>query len=335
MRRRPVATGKQKRRDREVKLLIKLILRRLALGIVTLLVVSLIVFGGTEVLPGDVANAILGQGATPENLEVVRRELGLDRPAYIRYFEWLGGLFTGDLGNSLATQRPVSEILGPRLPKTLMLGGYAALIAVPLAVGLGLYAAMRPGSWFDRSLTTGSIAIVSAPEFLIATILVLMFAVELRWLPAIARISDTSTAGEVFAALAMPVITLTAAVLAPMMRMTRSAILNVLSHPSIEMAILKGVRRRSIILKHALPNAIAPIINVIAVNLAYIIGGVLVVETIFSYSGVAKLMVDGVASRDLPVVQACAMFFCAIYILFNLIADVVSIVANPRLRHSK
>jgi peptide/nickel transport system permease protein len=321
--------------QREDQLLTKLILRRLALGAITLLVVSLIVFGGTEILPGDVANAILGQGATPENLQVIRKELGLDRPAYIRYFEWLGGLFTGDLGNSLATQRPVSDILAPRLPKTLLLGGLAALIAVPLAVTLGLYTAMRPGSWFDRSLTTGSIAIVSAPEFLIATLLVLTFAVELRWLPAIARISESSSPGEVFIALAMPVATLTAAVLAPMMRMTRSAILNVLSHPSIEMAILKGVPRRTIILKHALPNAIAPIINVIAVNLAYIIGGVLVVETIFSYDGVAKLMVDGVAARDLPVVQACAMFFCAIYIVFNLIADVVSIVANPRLRHSK
>ncbi len=321
--------------QREGQLLTKLILRRLALGAITLLVVSLIVFGGTEILPGDVANAILGQGATPENLQVIRKELGLDRPAYIRYFEWLGGLFTGDLGNSLATQRPVSDILAPRLPKTLLLGGLAALIAVPLAVTLGLYTAMRPGSWFDRSLTTGSIAMVSAPEFLIATLLVLAFAVELRWLPAIARISESSSPGEVFIALAMPVATLTAAVLAPMMRMTRSAILNVLSHPSIEMAILKGVPRRTIILKHALPNAIAPIINVIAVNLAYIIGGVLVVETIFSYDGVAKLMVDGVAARDLPVVQACAMFFCAIYIVFNLIADVVSIVANPRLRHSK
>lgn len=312
-----------------------LILRRIALGLATLFIVSLIVFAGTEVLPGDVAAAVLGQGATPETLAAYRAEMNLDRPAYERYAEWFFGLFTGDLGNSLATQRPVADIIAPRLPKTLMLGGFAALFAVPLAVGLGLYAAMRPGSWFDRSLTTGSIAVVSAPEFLVATLLVLAFAVELRWLPAIARISTDAGFWEIVVALTMPVLTLTAAVLAPMMRMTRSAILNVLSQPSIEMAILKGVPRRTIILKHALPNAIAPIINVIAVNLAYIIGGVLVVETIFSYSGVAKLMVDGVASRDIPVVQACAMFFCAIYILFNLMADVVSILANPRLRHAK
>lgn len=313
----------------------RLILKRIALGFVTLFVVSLIVFAGTEVLPGDVAQAVLGQGATPETLAAYRNEMNLDRPAYERYFEWLFGLFTGDLGNSLATQRPVSEIIAPRLPKTLILGGMAALFAVPLAVGLGLYTAMRPGSFIDRSLTTGAIAIVSAPEFLIATALVLTFAIELRWLPAIARIPTGAGFFDYLEALAMPVATLTAAVLAPMMRMTRSAILNVLSHPSIEMAILKGVKRRTIILKHALPNAIAPIINVIAVNLAYIIGGVLVVETIFSYSGVAKLMVDGVASRDIPVVQACAMFFCAIYILFNLMADIVSILANPRLRHAK
>lgn len=316
-------------------MLLRLILRRVALGLVTLFVVSLIVFGGTEVLPGDVAEAVLGQGATPETVAAYRAEMNLDRPAYVRYTEWAIGLVTGDLGNSLATQRPVSEILAPRLPKTLLLGGLAALIAVPLAVTLGLLAAMRPGGWLDRTMTTGSIAIVSAPEFLIGTVLVLVFAVQLRWVPSISRFSDASTWGETLIALALPIATLTAAVLAPMMRMTRSAVLNVLSQPSIEMAILKGVPRRKIILKHALPNAIAPIINVIAVNLAYIIGGVLVVETIFSYSGVAKLMVDGVASRDIPVVQACAMFFCAIYVVLNLLADIISILANPRLRHAK
>lgn len=315
--------------------LVRLLLRRIALGFVTLFVVSLIVFIGTEILPGDVAEAVLGQGATPETLAAYRNAMNLDRPGYERYFEWLFGLFTGDLGVSLASQRPVAEMMAPRLPKTLLLGGLAAAIAVPLAVFLGIYAAMRPGGWFDRSMTTGSIALVSAPEFLIATLLVLTFAVQLRWLPAIARLPGDAGLVETLRVLAMPIITLTAAVLAPMMRMTRSAILNVLSQPSIEMAILKGVPRRTIILKHALPNAIAPIINVIAVNLAYIIGGVLVVETIFSYSGVAKLMVDGVASRDIPVVQACAIFFCAIYILLNLLADIISILANPRLRHGK
>lgn len=312
-----------------------LIVKRIGLGLVTMLVVSLIVFAGTEILPGDVAQAVLGQGATPETVAAYRREMNLDRPAHERYAEWLTGLVTGDLGNSLATQRPVADIIAPRLPNTLILGGMAALIAVPLAVTLGLMAAMRPGGVFDRALTTGSIALVSAPEFLIATLLVLAFAVELRWLPAIARIPEGAGLLDYATALAMPVLTLTAAVLAPMMRMTRSAVLNVLGQPAIEMAILKGVPRRTIILRHALPNAIAPIINVIAVNLAYIIGGVLVVETIFSYSGVAKLMVDGVASRDIPVVQVCAMFFCAIYVTLNLMADIVSILANPRLRHGK
>ncbi|MGF1501002.1 MAG: ABC transporter permease [Paracoccaceae bacterium] len=316
-------------------MLATLILKRLALGVVTLLVVSLIVFGGTEVLPGDVAEAVLGQGATPETVAAVRAELGLDRPAWERYGEWLIGLATGDLGNSLASPRPVVEILAPRLPNTLLLGGVAALIAVPLAVGLGLWAAMRPGGVLDRSLNTGAIAIISAPEFLVATVLVLAFAVQLRWLPAISRLPAEGGILDYAAPLAMPVLTLVAAVLAPMMRMTRSAILNVLSQPAIEMAILKGVPRRTIILKHALPNAIAPIINVIAVNLAYIIGGVVVVEQIFSYPGIAVLMVDGVASRDLPVVQACAMVFCGLYVLFNLTADIVAILANPRLRHPK
>ncbi|RWB66308.1 ABC transporter permease [Mesorhizobium sp.] len=315
--------------------LIRLVLRRFLFGLVTLLVVSVVVFGGTEILPGDVAEAVLGQGATPEAVAAVRTELNLDRPAYVRYFDWLGHLATLDLGNSLVSGVPVSQILAPRLPKTLLLGGIAALIAVPLAVGTGILAAMRPGGLFDRGATAGSIASISSPEFLVSTILVLVFAVQLRWVPAIVRIPDGAAFQAYATALFLPVSTLVIAAFAPIMRMTRSALLNVMSQPSIEMAILKGVPRRRIIVRHALPNAVAPIVNVVAVNLAYIIGGVVVVEQIFSFPGVANLMVDGVSSRDIPLVQVCAMFFCGLYVLLNLMADLISILANPRLRHPR
>jgi peptide/nickel transport system permease protein len=312
-----------------------LIIRRLLLGVVTLLVVSMLVFFGIEILPGDVAQAILGQGATAETLQVIRDELGLERPAYVRYLEWLGGMLVLDLGEALGTGRSIAELMWFRLPSTLTLGGITAVIAVPLALALGLVAAMYPGSLLDRSVTLGTLIVISGPEFLIATLLVLLFAVELRWVPAVSYLSMDPTFQQMARALFLPVLTLTLAVLAPMTRMTRSAVLNVMTSPSIEMAILKGVPRMRIILWHALPNAFAPIVNVIAINLAYLITGVVVVEVIFSFPGLAKLMVDGVQSRDIPVVQACAMFFCCVYVCLYIAADVVAILSNPRLRHPK
>ena len=305
------------------------------LGVVTLLVVSMLVFFGIEILPGDVAEAILGQGATPETLQVIRDELGLERPAYVRYFEWLGGLLVLDLGEALGTGRSISELMSYRLPSTLTLGGITAVIAVPLALSLGLVAARYPGSLFDRGITIGTLCVISGPEFLIATLLVLLFAVDLRWVPAVSYLSMDPTFQQMVRALFLPVLTLTLAVLAPMTRMTRSAVLNVMTSPAIEMAILKGVPRMRIVLWHALPNAFAPIVNVIAINLAYLITGVVVVEVIFSFPGLAKLMVDGVQSRDIPVVQACAMFFCVVYVGLYIAADVVAIMSNPRLRHPK
>ena len=313
----------------------RLILRRIFMGLVTIWVVSVLVFFGIEILPGDVAEAVLGQGATEETLAALRQEMGLNRPALVRYFDWLGGLVTGNLGDALGTGRSIAEMMGQRLPTTLLLGGVTALVAVPLALTLGLIAAMYPGSLFDRGVTVGTLCVISGPEFLIATVLVLLFAVQLRWVPAVSYLSDNATWVQYFRALFLPVATLTFAVLAPMTRMTRSAVLNVMTSPAIEMAILKGVPRMRIVLWHALPNAFGPIVNVIAINLAYLITGVVVVEVIFSFPGLAKLMVDGVQGRDIPVVQACAMFFCAIYISFYIVADVASILTNPRLRHPK
>ncbi len=313
----------------------QMVLRRIGIGFATLIVVSIIVFIGTSVLPGDVAQIILGQSATPETLAQLRSELGLDRPGYIRYFLWLGDMVSGDLGTSKAGGASIVSLIDGRLGNTMMMAAIVAFISIPLSVILGLWAAMHPGTWLDRVITFGTLSTISVPEFFIATILVLVLAVELHWLPAIAYMSGDETGLELLRALAMPLITLVIVVSAQMIRMTRAGILNVMSSPYIEMAILKGVPRRRIILRHALLNAIGPIVNVIALNLAYLVSGVVIVETIFAYPGLAKLMIDGVQTRDLPLVQACAMIFCGTYVVLILIADVASILSNPRLRHPK
>jgi len=313
----------------------KLIIRRLLLGLVTMWVVSLMVFGTTEVLPGDVASAVLGQSATPEALKAIREELGLDRPALIRYIEWLGDLATGDLGKSLATGRQVTELINERLGKTLILATMTAALAVPLAIFLGLISAVFPGSLMDRGISTGTLALVSVPEFFIASLLVLIFSVILNWLPAISYITADQSLLKMLRNLTLPIMTLTASIMAHMTRMTRTAVLNVTSSSYIEMAILKGVPRLQIVLRHALLNALSPIFNVVALNLAYLISGVVIVETVFAYPGIAKLMVDAVSTRDIPLVQACAMLFCGTYVGLNLLADLFSILSNPRLRIPK
>ena len=322
-------------------MLLQAILRRTVVGIATLLVVSILIFIGTSVLPGDVANIILGQMATPESLAAVRAKLGLDQPAYVRYFIWLSDLLTGNLGFSKAGAgagtigTPISEMLTPRLINTLRLSGVVSVIAVPFALTVGLLAAMYPGTRLDRFVTFTTLGLISVPEFLVATLLVLVVAVQLGWLPATAYISGSETGLKLMRALAMPTLTLVIVASSQIMRMTRATVLNVMSSPYIEMAILKGVPRQRIILRHALLNAIGPIVNVIALNLAYLVSGVVIVETIFAYPGLAKLMIDAVQTRDLPLVQACAMIFCSTYVVLIFVADMASILSNPRLRHPK
>lgn len=322
-------------------MLLKAILRRAVVGVATLFVVSLLIFAGTSVLPGDVAQIILGQMATPESLAALRTKLGLDEPAYVRYFLWLGDLLSGDLGFSKAGSgagtigTPISEMIGPRLWNTLRLAGVVAIIAVPMSLALGLLTAMYPGSRLDRIVTFSTLALISVPEFLVATFLVLVLAVQMNMLPAIAYMSGNETGWQLIKALAMPTLTLVIVASSQIMRMTRATVLNVMSSPYIEMAILKGVPRKRIILRHALFNAVGPIVNVIALNLAYLVSGVVIVETIFAYPGLAKLMIDAVQTRDLPLVQACAMIFCATYIILIFVADMASILSNPRLRHPK
>ena len=322
-------------------MLLHAILRRTAVGIATLFAVSILIFIGTSILPGDVANIILGQMSTPESLAVLRAKLGLDQPAHVRYFIWLGDLLTGNLGFSKAgagagtVGTSISDMLAPRLMNTLRLSGVVAVIAVPFALTVGLVAAMYPGTRVDRFVTFTTLGLISVPEFLVATLLVLVVAVQLGWLPATAYISGQETGLKLLRALAMPTLTLVIVAAAQIMRMTRATVLNVLSSPYIEMAILKGVPRSRIILRHALLNAIGPIVNIIALNLAYLVSGVVIVETVFAFPGLAKLMIDAVQTRDLPLVQACAMIFCATYIVLIFIADMASILSNPRLRHPK
>ena len=313
----------------------RMVIQRILIGIVTLWVVSVLVFAGTSILPGDVAQIVLGQAATPESLAAYRAERGLDQPLVFQYFQWLGGMVTGDLGISKAGGATISSLIGGRLGNTMFLAAIVAIISVPLSVSLGLLAAMYPGTWIDRALTFGTLSLISVPEFFIATFMVLILAVNLHWLPAIAHLSPDDSFLKMMRGLAMPLITLIIVVAAQMIRMTRAGILNVMNSPYIEMAILKGVPRKRIILRHAFFNAIGPIVNVIALNLAYLVSGVVIVETIFAYPGLAKLMIDGVQTRDLPLVQACAMIFCGTYVVLIILADVAAILSNPRLRNPK
>lgn len=312
--------------------MLKFVLTRLALGVLSLLAVSVLIFIATEILPGDVASAVLGQGATPETLAAFRIELGLNRPSYVRYFEWFSNAVQGDLGQSMTNKREILPELMKKFKNTLFLAGVSALVAVPISVGLGIIAAINEGKWQDRWSNIVSLATISVPEFFIAYILILVFAVKLRWFPSLSTVFDGMGYGEKLYKIALPALTLTMLVAAHMLRMTRSSVLSIMSQPYIEMAFLKGLPRSRVILKHALPNAAAPIISVIALNLAYLIVGVVVIEVVFVYPGVGQYMVDGVTKRDLPVVQACGLIFAATFILLNTVADILAILANPRLR---
>ncbi|MGX9120818.1 ABC transporter permease [Mesorhizobium sp. BHbsci] len=344
---------------------VRTVLQRLGLGLITLFIVSIIIFSAIAMLPGDFAKAMLGQSATPETVAAFQREIGIDRPPVERYFAWVGQIVQGDFGSSFASRtgyrRTVAEIIAPRLYNTMFLAVMTALIAVPLALGLGILAALYRNSWFDRVVNTVTLTTISFPEFFVAYMLAYLIisrdtfigtefaqslpewlAASINWVlnlvpkfPTLANISDRTPFWEHVWRAALPSITLTLVIVAHMMRMTRAAIINMLASPYIDMARLKGMSPMAIVLRHALPNAWAPIVTVIAFNLAYLIVGVVVVEVVFVYPGIGQLMVDAVKSRDVPVVQACALIFAATYILLNLTADIISIATNPRLLHPR
>ena len=315
--------------------ILKLVAQRIALSLLLLFAASALIFIGTNILPGDVAQSILGQSATPEALANLRRDLGLNDPAITRYFDWLFAAMQGDLGTALTNGRNIAESLAQRLSNTLFLAFWVAIVSVPLAILLGLLAVRFKDRWPDKLISGATLASISIPEFLIGYVLMFYLGVQLRWFPSVAAIRDGMSLGTKLEVIALPVMVLTLVVLAHMMRMTRAAILNVMQSAYIETAELKGLSGLQIIWRHAFPNAIAPIVNVVMLNLAYLVVGVVVVEVVFVYPGMGQYLVDHVAKRDVPVVQACGLIFAAVYIGLNLIADLVSILANPRLRHPK
>ena len=299
-------------------------------------------------LPGDFVEAVLGQSRTEETVRIFRQELGLDKPYHVRYVNWLTSAIQGDLGSTFSgrnatyanqpqqnTARSVSSLLQPRLFNTFFLAAMTAIIAIPLSLILGITAALYRNSFYDRTVNASALTAISMPEFFVAYVLIIFLASINQFFPSLSNVTSSTPFLERVYLSILPALTLTLVTVAHMMRMTRASILNLLSSPYIEMARLKGMSRTKVIIKHALPNAWAPIANIIAFNLAYLIVGVVVVEVVFVYPGVGQLMVDSVIKRDIPVVQGCALVFALTYILLNLIADVISIVTNPRLLYPK
>lgn len=315
--------------------IIPLVAKRLGLGLVTLFIISLLIFVGVEMLPGDLAEAVLGQGATAETVEAFRAELKLDLPPHQRYVTWLASFLHGDFGNSLANKRPVAELIGWRFGNSLFLAGVTALFAIPVAVLLGIVSALYRNSLFDRLISMATLSTISFPEFFVAYILIALLSVKMSIFPSIANINNQMNLLEKFYAVCLPCLTLSLIVIAHMMRQTRAAIINILSSQFIEMAHLKGLKRLRVVVLHAFPNALSPVINVIALNLAYLVVGVVIVEVVFVYPGLGQLLVDSVAKRDIPVVQASGLIFAATYVLLNLLADLLSIVSNPKLRNPR
>ncbi|HEX6118364.1 MAG TPA: ABC transporter permease [Dongiaceae bacterium] len=312
--------------------ILRLVAGRILLSLLTLLIVSLIVFAVLEILPGDVATRILGRDATPESLALLRAKLGLGDPAPLRYLHWLGGLLSGNPGHSLVSSRPVTEILGPRIWNTVLLSIYAFLLYVPLTVLPALIQAIRRDRPVDHGLSVVTLVLLSMPDFLLATILLFTFVVLVPVLPAISLVDHSSSAMDYLRAMTLPALTLAIVMAVYAVRMLRDNLIEVLDSDYVRMAELKGLSARRVLLRHALPNALVPTLNVTALNLAYLVGGVVVVEKVFSYPGFGSLLVDSLQLRDLPVIETTVMIAALVYVGANLIADIAAILLNPRLR---
>jgi peptide/nickel transport system permease protein len=312
--------------------ILRLVAGRILLSLLTLLIVSLIIFAMLEVLPGDVATRILGRDATPEALELLRIKLGLNDPAPLRYFHWLSGLLSGDLGQSLVSSRPVTEILAPRIYNTVLLSIYAFLLYLPLTMLPALIQAIRRDKPVDHGLSIITLVLLSMPDFLLATILLFTFVVLVPILPAISLVDHSSSALDYLRAMTLPALTLAIVMAVYAVRMLRDNLIEVLDSDYVRMAELKGLSARRVLLRHALPNALVPTLNVTALNLAYLVGGVVVVEKVFSYPGFGSLLVDSLQLRDLPVIETTVMIAALVYVGANLIADIAAILLNPRLR---
>jgi len=315
--------------------LLLLIARRFVFAFVTLWVVSLVVFSAVELLPGDACQAFLGQMAQGQRLDNCRAEHQLDSPAYVRYASWASGLIKGDLGKSIKRSKPLEEIIGPRFRNTLILGLSAALVGIPLAIILGTIAALFRDQKTDLWISSVAIFCMTIPEFITGTLLIFVFSVWLGWLPGIVMMRADAPITEVLSQIGLPVMTLTLVMVAHIMRMVRTSMIDVLAGDFVLMGQLKGLPRWRLVLLHALPNALLPSINLIALNIAWLIGGVLVVEVVFNYPGIGRLSVNAISDRDFPLVQAIALLMASIYVVLNLVADLVSLMLNPKLRSQR
>jgi peptide/nickel transport system permease protein len=325
--------ARRRRGPRFLRGLSGFVIRRVALGAITLFLVSIVVFAATQALPGDPARSILGRSATPESLAALREQLNLNRPVVEQYTDWLAGLLTGDLGTSLAAREPVTSLLGDRVLNSAFLVLLAAVVSFPLAVLIGALSARRRDGPFDHTMSIVTLALAALPEFAVGIALVILFSTSVfNLLPAISLIPPGSGPWNYPKELVLPTITLAIAVAPYTARIMRASMIEVLESDYIEMARLKGLRERNVLWRHGLPNAIPPTIQVIALNLAYLAGGIVVVEVVFGYAGIGAALVDGVQSRDIPVVQALAVLIAGLYVVLNLIADVATILVTPRVR---
>jgi peptide/nickel transport system permease protein len=311
---------------------LRLVVSRVLLSLLTLLLVSIIIFAMLEVLPGDVASRILGRDATPESLATLRAQLHLEDPAPQRYLDWLGGILRGDFGKALTSSRPVTEILAPRIYNTLVLSAAAFLLYLPLALIPALVQAMRRDGPLDHGLSVITLVLLSTPDFLLGTLLLIGFVIRVPLFPAMSLVDQSSGVAEYLRAIALPAITLAIVMAVYAVRMLRDNLIEVLDSEYVRMAELKGLPRRRVLLRHALPNALVPTLNITALNLAYLIGGVVIVEKVFSYPGFGGLLVDALQLRDLPLIEATVLIAAAVYVGANLLADIGAILLNPRLR---
>lgn len=307
--------------------------KRAVFGATTLLVVSLLIFLVTQALPADPASAILGREATPEALAAIRADLGLDRPWYVQYLDWLGGVLTGDFGTSYATRMPVAEYLGSRVGYSFFLMAVAAVASIPLSIFVGSYAALKRDKKFDTSSSIGTLVLAAMPEFVVGTLLIILFATTVfQWLPAVTYLPPGTAPWQDLDGIILPVATLVISVSPYVARVMRAAMVEVLESDYVEMARLKGMPERTVLWRHSLPNAIGPTLQVIALNLAFLAGGVIVVERLFNYPGIGSALADAVRSRDMPVVQFLALIIAGVYVVTNLLADVGTVLVTPRLR---
>ncbi len=309
------------------------ILRRLLLGLIVLILVSVLVFLATQALPTDPARAILGRSATPASLAALRRQLHLDRPVIEQYWTWVTGLLHGNLGTSLAAQEPVSTLLAPKLVNSAVLVALAAVLSIPLSIAIGAYAALKREKAFDQASSNLLLGLAALPEFVVGLVLVILFATTvLHVLPAVSTIPPGSRPWNNWLALILPTLALVIAVAPYVARIMRASMIEVLESDYVEMARLKGLPERTVLIRHALPNALGPVFQVIALNLAYLAGGIIFIEVVFNYTGVGGAIAEAVANHDLPVIQALAILIAAVYVVLNLLADVATILVTPKLR---